>query len=234
MSPFDLHETLGDTVKTLAVRAHGKGLELACRLDRMFRRTSWAIRLGCNQVIVNLVGNAIKFTEQGEVVFEVEANRQTDREAVLQFAVTDTGIGIPPTGWRRSSGFRAGRQLVAAPFRRHGPGPDDLVAAGPEDGRPARRPSEVGRRTRYALQRRLELPVRRSSSARRPTVAASAARASVCWSSTTTPRTAASWTNRLRSWGMNRGMAIAPLRPCKDCWRVLPQEAETFSPAASG
>ncbi|MFH1267179.1 MAG: response regulator, partial [Planctomycetota bacterium] len=88
-------ESLGDTMKSLALRAHTKGLELACRIrpDVPERFLGDAGRL--RQIVVNLVGNAVKFTEAGEVVVDVELESQGDEEATLHFAVTDTGIGVP-------------------------------------------------------------------------------------------------------------------------------------------
>jgi two-component system, sensor histidine kinase and response regulator len=92
---FELREALGDTLRTLAVRAHQKGLELAGRIapevpDRVVGDAS---RL--RQVIVNLVGNAIKFTEKGEVLVQVEKEKAAADHVVLRFLVADTGIGIP-------------------------------------------------------------------------------------------------------------------------------------------
>ncbi|HSD66994.1 MAG TPA: response regulator, partial [Vicinamibacteria bacterium] len=92
---FDLRETLGDTLRTLGLRAHQKGLELAGRIapgvpDRL---VGDAPRL--RQVLVNLVGNAIKFTEHGEVVVQVEKESEEAGAVVLGFLVADTGIGIP-------------------------------------------------------------------------------------------------------------------------------------------
>jgi PAS domain S-box-containing protein len=92
---FDLREVVGDTLRSLAVRAHQKGLELAGRIapDVPERLIGDAPRL--RQVIVNLVGNAIKFTERGEVVASVETEAREEGELTLRFLVTDTGIGIP-------------------------------------------------------------------------------------------------------------------------------------------
>ncbi|MCI0658416.1 MAG: ATP-binding protein, partial [Acidobacteria bacterium] len=93
--PFDLRDTLTDTLKALAVRAQQKGLELACHVqsdvpDRLLGDPG---RL--RQILLNLVGNAIKFTEEGEVVLEGGIESRNKRELVLHFAVRDTGIGIP-------------------------------------------------------------------------------------------------------------------------------------------
>jgi PAS domain S-box-containing protein len=92
---FDLRETLGDTLRTLGLRAHQKGLELAGRIapDVPDRLVGDGPRL--RQVLVNLVGNAIKFTERGEVVVQVERQSEEEGAVVLGFLVADTGIGIP-------------------------------------------------------------------------------------------------------------------------------------------
>ncbi len=92
---FDPREALGDTLRTLGLRAHQKGLELAGRIapDVPDRLVGDAARL--RQVLVNLVGNAIKFTDQGEVVVQVEKEAEEAGAVVLGFLVADTGIGIP-------------------------------------------------------------------------------------------------------------------------------------------
>ncbi|MBV8774013.1 MAG: response regulator [Deltaproteobacteria bacterium] len=93
---FALRESLESTIKTLADRAHKKGLELACHIPSDVPDALIGDPGRLCQIIVNLVGNAIKFTEQGEVVVRVRAESCTPQHAVLQFSVTDTGIGIPP------------------------------------------------------------------------------------------------------------------------------------------
>ncbi len=93
---FDLRESLGDAVRSLAVRAHRKGIELACHIPPHIPRHLVGDVGRLRQVIVNLVGNAVKFTERGEVIVEVECPEQTDRDCLLKFSVRDTGIGIPP------------------------------------------------------------------------------------------------------------------------------------------
>jgi PAS domain S-box-containing protein len=97
---FDLDENLGDTMRSLAIRAEDKGLELACRIRPdvpIFLRGD-PDRL--RQVVVNLVGNAIKFTQKGEVILDVARETAAGDGVVLHVAVSDTGIGIPPAKQR--------------------------------------------------------------------------------------------------------------------------------------
>ncbi len=92
--PFSLRESLGDTMKTLALEAHRKGLELAyeIRPDTPDALLGDPVRLG--QIVLNLVGNAIKFTERGEVVMRVQSQSGDGGEVNCYFTVSDTGIGI--------------------------------------------------------------------------------------------------------------------------------------------
>ncbi|HET7213182.1 MAG TPA: ATP-binding protein, partial [Terriglobia bacterium] len=92
---FELRDSLGDTLRTLSLRAHEKGLELALHVahDVPYRVNADPTRL--RQIVVNLVGNAIKFTDQGEVVLHIAKESQAENEMLLHFTVTDTGIGIP-------------------------------------------------------------------------------------------------------------------------------------------
>lgn len=92
---FDLRESLGDTMKTLGLKAHGKGLELAFRVDPATPRYLVGDPGRLRQIIVNLVGNAIKFTEQGEVFVEVELLSRSESDIELEVSVRDTGVGIP-------------------------------------------------------------------------------------------------------------------------------------------
>ncbi len=120
-STFDLRETLGDTMKWLAVRAHEKGLELACRFRPEVPQLVVGDRVRLRQVIVNLVGNAIKFTEQGEVVLDVglEDRESTGGERLaLHFAVADTGVGIPED--KRESIFGLFEQADTSTTRKYG------------------------------------------------------------------------------------------------------------------
>ena len=92
---FDLQQIAGDTMKTLALRAQQKGLELNYYIqpDAPAALTGDPGRL--RQVLVNLVGNAIKFTGRGEINVEVAMEEQNDADVFLHFIVRDTGIGVP-------------------------------------------------------------------------------------------------------------------------------------------
>ena len=94
--PFSLRDVVGDTLRALAVRAHSKGLELTCdvRQDVPDLVTGDAHRL--RQVLTNLVGNAVKFTDHGELVVRADRVPGNGEAIRVRFAVTDTGIGIPP------------------------------------------------------------------------------------------------------------------------------------------
>ncbi|MFC1975188.1 ABC transporter substrate-binding protein [Chloroflexota bacterium] len=93
---FSLRNRLGHTMKGLALRAHEKGLELAYHIPPDVPDALMGDPGRLRQVIVNLAGNAIKFTEQGEVVVDVEVESRIKDEIHLHFAISDTGIGISP------------------------------------------------------------------------------------------------------------------------------------------
>jgi TMAO reductase system sensor TorS len=93
---FALRHVLDDVIKSFGVRAREKGLELACHVSSLVPDSVVGDPLRLRQVLTNLVGNAIKFTEQGEVTVAVESERVSDDEIRVHFAVNDTGIGIAP------------------------------------------------------------------------------------------------------------------------------------------
>jgi two-component system, sensor histidine kinase and response regulator len=95
-APFDLRDCLGDAMRALGIRAHQKGLELAFDVARDVPDTLIGDGGRLRQILVNLVGNAIKFTECGEVLVAVGMVVRDGEEVNLRFAVSDTGIGIPP------------------------------------------------------------------------------------------------------------------------------------------
>ncbi|GAB6097981.1 hypothetical protein JCM14469_42350 [Desulfatiferula olefinivorans] len=93
---FDLRTTIEDTMDVLAVRAHEKNLELTFFIDpdvpTRFRGDPGRLR----QIIINLVGNAVKFTHQGEVCLTVCVENDDESGCLIRFQIRDTGIGIPP------------------------------------------------------------------------------------------------------------------------------------------
>jgi len=93
--PFSLHDSIEDIAASLAFQAHKKGLELACHISSALPDGVVGDLGRLRQVLINLVSNAIKFTEKGEVFIDVRAVSQSDRDVVLHFSVRDTGIGIP-------------------------------------------------------------------------------------------------------------------------------------------
>jgi two-component system sensor histidine kinase/response regulator len=115
---FNLHDTVGNTMKTLAPRASGKGLEFVCQTPPSLPRDLVGDPGRLRQILVNLVGNAIKFTERGEVVVHVETESQTEEGVELHFAVTDTGIGIPRE--KQELIFAAFAQADASMTRKYG------------------------------------------------------------------------------------------------------------------
>ncbi|MGO9271395.1 MAG: PAS domain S-box protein [Terriglobia bacterium] len=94
ITDFDLHEVLEYTAAVLAIKVSEKGLELTCELEPgtpcLLRGDPGRLR----QVLVNLLGNAVKFTPQGEVAIGVRIESEGERTAVLLFTVSDTGIGF--------------------------------------------------------------------------------------------------------------------------------------------
>ncbi|MHC4954052.1 MAG: hybrid sensor histidine kinase/response regulator [Planctomycetota bacterium] len=123
-APFLLRDLLGDTLHALSVSAAAKELELACHIDADVPDPLLGDAGRLRQVVVNLVGNAIKFTKRGEIVVRVEVepdtgDRNRDPERTnLHFSVRDTGIGIPPE--LHTSVFEAFGQADSSMSRRFG------------------------------------------------------------------------------------------------------------------
>jgi two-component system sensor histidine kinase/response regulator len=116
--PFRLRDCLTPALKTLGFRAEQKGLELLCdvALDVPDRLVGDPGRL--RQVIVNLVGNAVKFTEQGEVLVQIGVESRTPQAVTLHFTVSDTGVGIPPE--QQALIFEPFTQADSSTTRRYG------------------------------------------------------------------------------------------------------------------
>src|SRR6476661_5501948 len=103
---FDLGEVLDKTLEIMAIRAHEKGLEIALRIAPGVPTALIGDPARLRQVLINLIGNAIKFTEKGEVIVRVECDPDGETPGALRFAVCDTGIGIPEDA----------RELIFAPY----------------------------------------------------------------------------------------------------------------------
>jgi PAS domain S-box-containing protein len=115
---FSLRAAVGDTLRALAVRAHRKGLELLCRVQPDVPDALEGDAGRLRQVLMNLVGNAIKFTSRGEVEVEVEVEPSPGPAASLIFTVRDTGIGIARD--KQAAIFRAFEQEDSSTTRRYG------------------------------------------------------------------------------------------------------------------
>jgi two-component system, sensor histidine kinase and response regulator len=115
---FDLRDNVETTLKTLAVRAHQKGLELHCEVDAAVPDTVSGDSSRLRQIVLNLVGNALKFTEKGEVKLSVQTESENAKGPNLHFTVSDTGIGIPPE--KHSHIFKAFSQADSSTTRKFG------------------------------------------------------------------------------------------------------------------
>jgi signal transduction histidine kinase/DNA-binding response OmpR family regulator len=96
MIQFDLRDCLEGTLKTLALRADEKGLELLCEVAPEVPEVVEGDSSRLRQVLVNLVGNAIKFTNEGEVALKAHVEAEDSKDHIVHFTVSDTGIGISP------------------------------------------------------------------------------------------------------------------------------------------
>jgi len=117
-SPFHLRRVLNDALSMLAVRAHEKDLELICHVEPDVPDTLRGDPLRIRQILVNLVGNAVKFTDRGEVVVHVMAEPPENDKTLLRFAVADSGIGIPEEKQRLI--FSAFQQADSSTTRKYG------------------------------------------------------------------------------------------------------------------
>ncbi len=115
---FEPGELLEEVSRLFAARAHGKGLELACLLPHGPRWTYRGDAGRLRQILNNLVANAIKFTERGEVVISVAVLREKADAALLRFRIRDTGIGIQPE--QRAQVFEAFSQADSSTTRLYG------------------------------------------------------------------------------------------------------------------
>src|ERR1700733_8380038 len=118
MIGFNLYDCVGETMKTLALRAHQKGLELAYDADPEVPSQLVGDPGRLRQILINLIGNAIKFTQHGEVLVTIERLSQDAGGVELHFKVKDTGIGIPPE--KQGLLFKAFSQADSSTTRKYG------------------------------------------------------------------------------------------------------------------
>jgi two-component system sensor histidine kinase/response regulator len=116
--PFSLREHLGDTMKTVAIRADEKELELAWQAASNVPDCLVGDAGRIRQIIVNLTGNAIKFTDSGEIILRVMVDGKTKDDVLLHFTIRDTGIGIPAE--KLKTIFEAFTQADASTTRNYG------------------------------------------------------------------------------------------------------------------
>jgi PAS domain S-box-containing protein len=115
---FNLRNTVEDVAYSLAQRAQEKGLEMACLVHPDIKSDLCGDPGRLRQVLVNLAGNAIKFTEKGEILIRAEPVAETETHATIRFSVKDTGIGIPPE--RQAAIFDRFTQVDGSTTRRYG------------------------------------------------------------------------------------------------------------------
>jgi len=116
--PFNLRDTVEHAVSSLAIQAEKKGLELVCRIGPHLPDRFLGDPGRLRQILLNLISNAIKFTDQGEVEVSVDALKRKGRKVSLLFSVRDTGIGIPKE--KQSVIFEAFTQADTSTTRRYG------------------------------------------------------------------------------------------------------------------
>ncbi len=115
---FNLQDVVDDTIRTLALRAEHKDLELTARIDPDIPRHLNGDSHRFKQILINLIGNGIKFTAEGEVWVEITADSLEDNQVTLRATVNDTGVGVPKEV--QSKIFEPFSQADASVTRKHG------------------------------------------------------------------------------------------------------------------
>ena len=115
---FSLRDCLDNAMKVMSMRAHEKGLELACQIPPEVPDALGGDPTRLRQIVTNLVGNAVKFTSQGEVVMHVETRHESGDQTALHFSVSDTGLGIPLE--KQATIFEAFTQADNSTTRKYG------------------------------------------------------------------------------------------------------------------
>ncbi len=137
-SPFSLRACVDGAVAMQRARAGEKGLTLTAVVPDEIPGALLGDELRIRQILLNLVGNAVKFTHAGAVTVSVAVRERVGDAVRVELCVADTGIGITGAAGRHLQALRAGRQLDHAALRRHGPRPRDLRAPHRAHGREPR------------------------------------------------------------------------------------------------
>lgn len=118
MADYDLHQVMEEVIELIAEHGTRKGLEIACLINCDVPAAVRGDQLRLRQILTNLLGNAVKFTERGEVVLHVTAEEILDESVLLSFQVSDTGIGIDPQ--QQSLIFDSFSQVDGSTTRKYG------------------------------------------------------------------------------------------------------------------
>ncbi len=148
---FALRDTVGNALKVLAVKAHEKGIELVADIAHDVPDSLSGDPLRLQQILINLLGNAVRFTERGEVVLRIAADLDAEERHPARLGLRHGHRhpeGPPDEGLRS---LRPGRQLAHAQVRRHGPRPEHRVAAREAHGRAHLARERGGRRQHVPL-----------------------------------------------------------------------------------
>jgi signal transduction histidine kinase/DNA-binding response OmpR family regulator len=116
--PFNIRQVIDETVEIYAIKTDAKGLELVSYVDHQVPTIMLGDPMRLRQIVLNLIGNAIKFTDDGEIVVRVYADTDRDDKGRLQFSVSDTGIGIPKE--KLETIFKSFTQVDSSTTRRYG------------------------------------------------------------------------------------------------------------------
>ncbi len=116
--PFDLRTAMEAVANTLAIKAHEKQLQLFCRVEKGITTSLIGDALRLRQILINLAGNAIKFTSSGHVLMQVTTEAEGHRDLTLRFSMADTGIGVPTE--KQALIFEKFRQADSSVTRIHG------------------------------------------------------------------------------------------------------------------
>ncbi len=115
---FNLGKVMGDVMTAIGIRAHEKGLELAYQISPDIPENLMGDPTRLRQIVMNLAGNAIKFTKEGEIVLRVIKDLEEEGEMILHFKISDTGIGVPKS--RQALIFEAFSQADGSTTRNFG------------------------------------------------------------------------------------------------------------------